>query len=78
MAKLLHYKPSRRNRREADIFGRSLGFQHFPVNNGDRDLVEHGLWALSINALVVATGLDFNELSAWLGQESPSGVRRFW
>ncbi len=77
-AKLLHYKPSRRSRREADIFGRSLGLQHFPVANGDRDLVEHGLWALSMNALVVATGLVFKELVDWLDQESPFGVRRFW
>ncbi len=78
VAKLLHYKPSRRDRREADIFGRSLGFQHFPVGIGERDFVEHGLWALSMNALMAATGLDFKELVDWLDQESPSGVRRFW
>ncbi len=78
VVKLLHYRPRRTHRREADIFGRSLGFQHFPVSNGDRDLVEHGLWALSMNALMAATGLDFKELTDWLDQESPSGVRRFW
>ncbi len=78
VAKLLHYKPSRTDHREADIFGRSLGLQHFPVDNGDRDLVEHGLWALSMDALVDATGLAFKELTGWLDQESPFGVRRFW
>ncbi len=78
VARLLHYRPSRRDRREADIFGRSLGFQHFPVDNGDRDMVEHGLWALSMDALVAATGLAFKELTEWLDQESPFGVRRLW
>ncbi len=78
VAKLLHYRPRRVAQTEADIFGRSLGIQHFPVDNGDRDLVEYGLWALSMDSLVAATGLDFRELTEWLHQESPFGVRRFW
>ncbi len=78
VARLLHYRPHRTDRREADIFGRSLGIQHFPVDSGDGNFVEHGLWAFSMNALMTATGLDFKELTEWLHQESPFGVRRFW
>ncbi len=78
IARLLHYHPRERAGRGFDHNGIPMNRQCFQADNLQRDVVDHALWAFSMESLAETCEMPLKDLTEGLGQPGPYSVRRFW